>query len=365
MKTKILYTIPNFDTAGSGRVVYDLVKGIDKKKFVPEILVKHTKGDFFKEVEKLGVPIHVFPYETNYYPLWSFPFRLIKVIHFFKKLKVDIIHSWHYSSDFSEVLAARFAGIKFVYTKKNMGWGNKAWVWKSKLSNQVIAINKDMMKDFFNPIPNIKAIYLPLGIDTDYYMPREFDSDLAKEYEIEEHDFIVISVANLVPLKGIETLIEAFKQLEIPNSKLLIVGNHQNEYAQQLMQEHQDKQIIFTGKQMDVRPFLSLANVFCIPTLSVGEGMPMAPLEAMSMGVPVIGSNVSGISDILEGFEEWIFEADNKLDLKTRFLKFHSQLLEEKSEIGKQMRNKVMLRYTLVEFIQRKETFYEKLYTPI
>ena len=159
-KIKILYTIPNFDTAGSGKVVYDLVKGIDKGNFAPEILVKHTRGAFFKEVEKLGVPIHVFDYETAYQPLWSFPFRLLEVVRFFKSLDVDIIHSWHWSSDFSEPLAARLAGIKYIYTKKNMGWGNKAWVWKSKLSHQVIAINKDMVKRFFDPIPSIKAVYL-------------------------------------------------------------------------------------------------------------------------------------------------------------------------------------------------------------
>ena len=37
-KIKILYTIPNFETAGSGKVVHDLVKGLDKEKFSPEIL---------------------------------------------------------------------------------------------------------------------------------------------------------------------------------------------------------------------------------------------------------------------------------------------------------------------------------------
>lgn len=209
-KLKILYTIPNFDTAGSGKVVYDLVKGLDKQKFAPEILVMHTRGAFFKEVEKLGVPIHVFDYETSYYPLWSFPFRLWKVVKFFKSLEVDIIHSWHWSSDFSEALAARLAGVRYVYTKKNMSWGNKAWIWKSKLSTHVITINTAMKDLYFKEFTN--TTYIPVGIDTSYFSPR-VKTNKVEEIDLEDKK-VIISVANMVPVKGIEVLIEAFIELE-------------------------------------------------------------------------------------------------------------------------------------------------------
>ena len=45
--------------------------------------------------------------------------------------------SWNWSSDFSEPLAARIAGIPYLYTKKAMGWGSRFWVWKSKLSSKI------------------------------------------------------------------------------------------------------------------------------------------------------------------------------------------------------------------------------------
>ena len=44
------------------------------------------------------------------------------IISIFRKLKIDLIHSFHYGSDYSEALAAKFAGIPWVYTKKNMNW---------------------------------------------------------------------------------------------------------------------------------------------------------------------------------------------------------------------------------------------------
>jgi glycosyltransferase involved in cell wall biosynthesis len=364
-KLKILYTIPNFDTAGSGKVVYDLVKGLDKERFAPEILVKHTRGAFFKEVEELGVPIHVFDYETQYKPFWSFPLRLLKVIRFFKKHDWDIVHSWHWSSDFSEPLAVRLAGKKFVYTKKAMGWGNKAWKWRSQLSHQVIAINQDMISEFFKDLPNVKATYLPLGLDSEVYAPQPYHQETANKYGVTKENFVVISVVNMVEVKGIEILIEAVVQSEIPNIKLLLVGNDQNNYVEQLKHKYLEdhSNIIFTGKQLEVRHHLSMADVFVIPTKNEGkrEGMPMAPVEAMSMGVPVIGSKVSGITDILEGFEDWTFEASNVNELSDLLHQAYKLPNSELKEIGLQMREKVKNQYTLEAFIKSREHIYESL----
>ena len=67
-RIKILFTIPNFDTAGSSKVVYDLVKGLDKKKFQVTIACDHNKGEFFQEVERLGVPIVLMKTNVDYRP---------------------------------------------------------------------------------------------------------------------------------------------------------------------------------------------------------------------------------------------------------------------------------------------------------
>ncbi|UAB81218.1 hypothetical protein INR76_00230 [Marixanthomonas sp. SCSIO 43207] len=70
-KIRILYTIPNFNTAGSGKIVYDLLKGLDPSKFEVAIACAHTKGALFKEVESLGVPIHILQFTISYY-LYTF-----------------------------------------------------------------------------------------------------------------------------------------------------------------------------------------------------------------------------------------------------------------------------------------------------
>ena len=361
-RIKILFTIPNFDTAGSGRVVYDLVKGLDKDLFKPEICCFHRRGDFYKTIEALGVKIHVFPFATSYRPYWSLPVRVLKIVRFFKRHRFDLIHSWHWSSDITEPLAAKLAGIPFVYTKKAMGWGNKAWLWRSKLSTKIIAINSDMKPQFFSTMEN-KVVEIPLGVDTDYYKPQKTSPVLRMQLGIDDKDFVIVTVANLVPVKGAEILIEAVNSIKDDKMKLLIVGDDSSDYAKGLKRRYTRAKVQFLGKQTDVRPYLSLADVFVIPTLDEGrkEGLPIAPLEAMASGTIVIGSNISGINDILEPFKTCLFEPNNIHQLITAILGIKSMDVEDRNNLTKEMREHVMQSYLMVNCIENHQLLYKNL----
>ncbi|RED48358.1 glycosyltransferase family 4 protein [Seonamhaeicola aphaedonensis] len=359
-RIKILFTIPNFDTAGSGKVVYDLVKGLNKDLFDPEICCFHNRGGFYKHIEALGVKIHVFPFAVPYKPYWSLPFRILKIARFFKRHQFDLIHSWHWSSDVTEPLAAKIAGIPFVYSKKAMGWGNKAWLWRSKLSNRIIAINKDMISQFFNRLEP-KVAYIPLGIDTNHFKPQKPDKSLANTLGIRDSNFVVVTVANLVPVKGIEVLIESITQINDFSVKLLIVGDYGNDYGLRLKSKYESEAIRFIGKQNDVRPYLALADVFVIPTKDEGrkEGLPIAPIEAMASGKIVVGSRVSGVKDVLSVFENHLVTPSNVAALSLKLKELKALTEKERETLGLQMRSLVLDKYNLNECINKHEVLYK------
>ncbi|MFT6127206.1 MAG: glycosyltransferase involved in cell wall biosynthesis [Flavobacteriaceae bacterium] len=359
---KILFTIPNFDTAGSGKVVYDLVRGLDKNKFNPEICCFHDKGAFFKEIEELGVPIHLFKFTAAYKPFTSLPFRIHNIYKFFKKHKFDLIHSWHWSSDFTEPLAAKMAGIPFVYTKKAMGWGNKSWRWRTHLSSKIIAINKDMLEQFFSNYKS-KMVYMPLGVDTTKFSYLEIKRNTPCGLVFKVSDFVIVSIANLVPVKGIEVLLNAVKQLDNENIQVLIVGDKDNTYGESLEKEFASKQVHFIGKQLDVKAYLAVANVFVIPTKNEGrkEGMPLAPLEAMASGRLVIGSNIAGIKDILGNFKSFLFEAGNSQALAAIIIEIMNMTNEERLSLGRELRRNVENSYSLESCIKHHESLYINL----
>ena len=359
-KIKILYTIPNFDTAGSGKVVYDLLNNIDKTVFTPEICCFHTNGEFYDKIEKLGVKIHLFRFSTEYKPLLLLPLRVLKIAFFFRKHKFDLIHSWHWSSDFTEPLASKIAGIPWLYTKKSMGWGNKAWKWRSYLSSKIVSINSDMLPLFFTNMIE-KVIEIPLGIDTEYY---HFQKKSLQQDGLTfiASDFVVISVVNLIPIKGIELLINAILELNNSNLKLCIIGKDTGAYAEKLKEMAKESDsIYFLGKQLDVRPYHALADLFVIPTLELGEGLPMAPVEAMSSQRIVIGSRVPGVKDVLVDFQNCLFDPKNIQSLKNKIKEIMEMPKDELKQLEIDMRTSVEKHFSKENFINSHEKLYKEL----
>ena len=360
-KIKILYTIPNFKTAGSGRVIYDLVKGLDKEKFAPEICCFHSEGKFFKEIESLGVPIHIFPFTTEIKPYYNLLFRIFKIVKFFKKHEFDLIHSWHWSSDVTEPMAAKIAGVKWVYTKKAMSWGSpKLWSLRSRLSTKILVLNSDMIPRYFEKI-KYKTILMYLGVNLENFRPQKKVYTTPLGHQFNQDDFVVVTVANLVPIKGVEYLMQAVNKLNDDQIKLLIVGDYQNEYGFNLITKNKNKNIIFVDKQLDVRPYHAVADLFVIPTKTSWEGFPVAPVEAMSSQRIVIGSDVEGVREVLLNFKNFMFPPKNvdKICEKIKWIKSFST--NEKKQFELKMRQEVENNFSLKKCLCLHEQFYLKL----
>ncbi|MBJ6367910.1 glycosyltransferase [Snuella sedimenti] len=362
-RIKILFTIPNFDTAGSGKSVYDMVSGLDKTVFNPEVCCFHDKGELFEEMEKLNVKIHVFKFARPYRPFFSLPFRILKIARFFKQHQFDLIHSWHWSSDITEPLAAKIAGIPYVYTKKAMGWGNKAWRWKSRLSTKIVSVNEEIPESFFhNMLDKVKII--PLCVDVRRFSPLHKSYSTPQGIKFDKNDFVIVSVANLAPVKGIEILIEAVLKLEDENIKVLIVGDDNNDYGEKLHRDYGGlENIYFLGKHLDVRPFLALADIFIIPTKDEGrrEGLPIAPMEAMACQRIVLGSSITGIREVLKEFPDCLFEPGNIKDLMGKINEIKNMPISTRVILANAMRHYVENNLNIDVFIKEHEVLYKKL----
>jgi glycosyltransferase involved in cell wall biosynthesis len=221
-KVRVLYTIPNFDTAGSGLLLYHILSKLDRDRFHPEVSVLRITNTITENrIRQLGVDIYQSNFDIPIRPYRSLIFRAMRSATAFRKRKYDIWHSFHYSDSYTEPLISRFAGrVKWVYTKKAMGWGSRAWKLKSVLADAIVADNTDMLKEFFSGWPlQRKVHFIPHSVDPEVYRPKERPTSQEGR---DARNIVLCVVAHLVPVKGHPTLLEALRGC--PNTTLLIAG---------------------------------------------------------------------------------------------------------------------------------------------
>lgn len=119
------------------------------------------------------------------------------------------------------------------------------------------------------------------------------------ELGIATHARVYVTVAELIPRKGYETLLQAFQKVNLPDTELLICGTGAQEEtlkakAKELDIEHK---IHFLGFRIDIFEILKAADVFVFP--SKQEGLPVALMEAMAAGLPCVASRIRGNVDLL------------------------------------------------------------------
>ncbi|MDP3795229.1 MAG: glycosyltransferase family 4 protein [bacterium] len=123
---------------------------------------------------------------------------------------------------------------------------------------------------------------------------------------------VIVTVSRLVEKNGLEDLLYGFKRLcslRAPPPHLIIVGaGHLKERLETLVQELElidVAHLVGNVEHEDVAQYLAIADVFIRPSRS--EGLGNAFLEAMSAGVPIVGTPVGGIPDFLVDGETGLF----------------------------------------------------------
>jgi len=365
-KTRIVYTIPNFDTAGSGIALLKMATRLDRTRFDPVIVCLHDRGRLFETVRRSGIPVHVYPYLTPQHPRWRFPFRILRIATFFRSLRPDIVFSYHYAPDISEAIAARIAGARFVYIKKNMGWhgpSRRQWRIKTWLSHAITVQNGDMIDLFFKG--DAKARIISIGVDQDEFRPTSPDPTLREELFPGVDDHIVLCVANLIPKKGISDLLKGFAACRSrAHARLVVVGNYDTPLWAETVRLMEALELVgrvlFTGKRDDVPRFLSIADLFILASTG-DEGAPIAIQEAMASGVPVVTTRTPGNREQLQELPAQLVPPGAPEAISEAIDRFLSISPAERRAIVDRQLDIIDRRYSLHQEVRRHEELYSEL----
>ena len=236
---------------------------------------------------------------------------------------VDIIH-YHALGPAASLWLAKLFGKKVVVTVHGLnyktpkwkGFGAKYIKFGERLTmrraDEVIVLSHSM-QEYFRSEYGRECVYIPNGLS----MPDEVDDDsVLDRFGLRGRDFL-LCVSRLVPGKGLEILVDAFKGLDT-DALLVIAGDsdHVDEFKRALKERAAgDPRILFAGMlgKDDLCVLYANARLFVFP--SEAEGMPMALLEAMWFNCPCLVSDIPENTEVMGG-HGWTFRTGNEDDLR-------------------------------------------------
>jgi glycosyltransferase involved in cell wall biosynthesis len=166
-----------------------------------------------------------------------------------------------------------------------------------KRQNAIVSVSEEI-RDACQTLTKEKVHYFPNGVDTEKFSPHK--SDMIKEnYGIPKGSTILITTRRLDRKNNVIELAKAFDVVSDKEEKLYLVIVGDGEQRAEI-QKLGNKKIIITGfvKNDEIPNYLNSADIFVIPSLY--EATSISCLEAMSCGLPVIGTNVGGLPELIK-----------------------------------------------------------------
>jgi glycosyltransferase involved in cell wall biosynthesis len=161
-----------------------------------------------------------------------------------------------------------------------------------KFPHQTIAVSRGLQAYCLKRY-NTPTTFIPNGI---YIDSKSNDPNVLKEFGLQKDKYFIV-MSRLVSHKRIEDVINAFMKINKPDFKLVVLGSSSyTEDYQNFLHElaANDERIIFIESLKRERLFTVMRNAIALASASEDEGMPITILEAISLGLPVILSDISG-----------------------------------------------------------------------
>lgn len=217
------------------------------------------------------------------------------------------------------------------------------------------------MKKKIKKIHDREIFVIPNGIDLNVFEGLSKE-ELRKKFGLNKTEKIILYVGRLLHIKGLIYLIEAVKNINEKNKRLLLVGyGDDRKHLENLVKKLKIENIVtFVGKvpNKEVFEYMVASDVLVLPSLS--EGFPNVILEAMASGLPIIATKVGGIPKIVNNeVNGFLVDPKNPTQIVETLLQlFKDEKLREKISDNNKIEAK---KYSWESVINDLEKVYNKI----
>lgn len=303
---------------------------------------------------------------------------LLNLILLFKKNKFDLVHTIMPKSGLVGMLAAFLCGIKIrIHTFTGQVWVTKRGIIKKflKFTDFLTAFfATHLLADSFGQrrfLINNKIVF-PEKIDVLSYGSiagvalKKFSRDKLKRYlirkklQIKRSDVVFTFIGRLNIDKGILDLLNAFEQIspEYQNAHLFLIGTIEVSFLNIIKQKIKNPKIHYFPYCLSPQNYLSASDIFCLP--SYREGFPNVIIEAASVGLPSIASNIYGISDFVIHKQTGLLHKPFNIKEIVKCMRLLIDNASFREKLGNEAKNRVAKYFDQKDLVYQLNLFYLK-----
>lgn len=358
MSARVLVVVDSLASGGAERMAVHLACGLDRRRYRPHVVATRGGGPLQEVLERGSVPVTILRRRRR---LSAGAYRRAAVL----ARDSDLIHAHKFGSAVWGALLARTTDRPLITHEHNWNgtpsafrsWCNRRWI--APVATQMMCVSSSVAAELAaDGVPEAKVQVLQNGVHIGAAMTRQ---EARRRLRLPTVGFVVGIVANLRPEKNHELLLRALA-LSGPRKRDLtvcIVGDgpqrtHLHDVAHRLGVAGQ---LVWTG-QVDGADRLVAAfdaAVIC----SEWEGLPLAALEAMAAGVPVVATAVGGLPELLGGGAGMLVPPGDAEAL-ARTLVALSDAPAQAALLGRQGRERARRYNDLADTVLRLEVIYDR-----
>ncbi len=375
---KILIYAPIFPPIVGGPATqgFHLCRVLLKNGHTPVVV---TIGDKFEKKSPDGYSVYRYPWKYTRTPLDKiiralvFPFFYFWVL---RKERPDIVHS-------NNVATLSFF-VGFISNKMGIPSITKyggEWVWETLSSFKLRNSNLDelykesrlarfLWKIERKGLSYFDAIWAPsetrardvkelVGYKKDVFVIyNSMDLPEGGFHEMKpEDEFVVVTASRFIPHKRLPLIIKAFKEINSPNSKLVLIGEgEETDKAKEAVKAYNlESKVIFTGKLFGQPIYDEFKKASIYVSASLEEGFPNVFVEAMHFGLPIISSDVGGCGEIVkDSVNGYLFPVFDENAFVDRLKKLNSDrdLRNNMAKSAYELSEKYNLNTTIKQFME-------------
>lgn len=318
MSKKILFTTVGYTLGGAERMIERISPVLKNRGYDVRVMAFKGYGPISENLKEKSIEC----YALN--GAGRFDFRVIwRYYLYLRRLQPDVVIAFLYRAYIPTRIICWLLEIPCISSVRDVQrWQNSFHKFIERvtapLSSKIYACSYGVKEYLLTEVglTEKEIIVIHNGISVGEYQISQNKIKKRRELGLKENIPVIGTVSRLhEPKKGIKILLEAAEELSKKNKcQFIIIGSGKDENILKKMADEKKLPVIFTGQRKDIPELLDIMHVFVLPSLY--EGLPVALLEAMAAGLPVVATDVGGVSEVVEeGKTGFIVEPGNKRKL--------------------------------------------------